>query len=258
MLPPNPALWAATSGLPPLDDWQSEVLGQRRERVILNCSRQAGKSTISAGAAAEEAEEYPGSLTLLISPSLRQSQELYRKVQPLIHSPLVEDNKLSCELLNGSRVISLPGSENTTRGFSKVDLIILDEASRIPDRLYKAVRPMLAVSHGRLIMVSTPFGKRGFFYEEWAHGSKNWQRIEIPATACARITPEFLDEERRSLGELWYQQEYECKFVDAVSSVFATNLIEDAFKDMSVETLFPEEALMLDSNEFVDTRVELL
>jgi len=255
---PNPLLWSIAAGMPTLDDWQKEVLTQRSERVILNCSRQVGKSTIGSAVAAEEAEEYPGSLTLLISPSLRQSQELYKKVQPLIHSPLVEDNKLSCELLNGSRIISLPGSETTTRGFSAVDLIILDEASRIPDRLYKAIRPMLAVSHGRLVMMSTPFGKRGFFYDEWVNGSKNWQRIEIPAVACPRITPEFLEEEKRSLGALWFDQEYMCKFVDAVSSVFASNLIEDAFKDMNIETMFPDSLTQVDSWEFVDDEVETI
>lgn len=258
MLPPNPMLWAATSGLPTLDDWQAETLGQRHDRVLLNCARQTGKSTISAGCAGDEAEEYPGSLTLLISPSLRQSMELYRKVGPLLHSPLIEDNKLSCELLNHSRIVALPGTEHTTRGFSSVDLIILDEASRIPDYVYKALRPMLAVSHGRLIAVSTPFGKRGFFYNEWSSGGKNWQRIEVPATACPRISPEFLVEEQRSLGDLWFRQEYMCKFVDAVSSVFATSLVEDAFKDMNIQTLFPNEAMQVDSWEFVDERITSL
>ena len=80
-----------------------------------------------------------------MSPSLRQSGELFRKVAnlqaQLDHKPeLTEDNRLSLRLANGSRVISLPSKEGTIRGFSGVDLIIEDESSRVPDELYRAVR----------------------------------------------------------------------------------------------------------------------
>jgi hypothetical protein len=71
---------------------------------------------------------------------------------------------------------------------------------------------MLAASNGKLICLSTPHGKRGFFHDAWANGAADWQRIEVPAEQIARIRPEFLEEERRSLGESWYRQEYECSF----------------------------------------------
>lgn len=217
------------------DDWQESVLRMDHPRMLLNCSRQAGKSTVTALLAVYRALYKPG-LTLLISPSLRQSGELFRKVKdwfgalPDYQKPkLVEDNQLSCQLENGARIISLPSSESTIRGYSSVDLIIEDEASRVDDMLYYSIRPMLAVSGGAMILMSTPFGKRGHFYEEWAHGSDVWQRIEVRATQIARITPEFLDEERKSLGEQWFNQEYNCKFVDPVDSVFSTDDIDRAF-----------------------------
>ncbi len=75
---------------------------------------------------------------------------------------------MTLRLENGSRIVSLPGTEGTVRGFSGVALLIVDEASRVDDALYHAVRPMLAVSHGKLVLLSTPWGKRGFFYREWA------------------------------------------------------------------------------------------
>jgi len=71
---------------------------------------------------------------------------------------------------------------------------------------------MLAVSQGRLICLSTPYGKRGFFWNAWAHGGDDWQRIEIPAEKCPRITAEFLEQERRALGDSWFRQEYCCSF----------------------------------------------
>ncbi len=82
----------------------------------------------------------------------------------------------------------------------------------MPDDLYRAVRPMLAVSEGRMVCLSTPYGKRGFFYKEWTEGGDDWHRIEIKASEVPRIKPEFLEQERRSLGEAFYRQEFCCSF----------------------------------------------
>lgn len=239
--PPDPAEFARRLGFEP-DSWQASVLRMDSQRMLLNCSRQAGKSTVTALLAVYRALYHPG-LTLLISPSLRQSGELFRKVKDWFsilpkRPKMIEDNQLSCQLSNGARIISLPSSEATIRGYSSVDLIIEDEASRVDDMLYYSIRPMLAVSGGGLILMSTPFGKRGHFYDEWERGGDQWQRLEIPATQIQRISPDFLAEERRSLGELWYSQEYMCRFVDPVDSVFATADIDRAFGH-EIELLWP-------------------
>jgi hypothetical protein len=68
--------------------------------------------------------------------------------------------------------------------------------------------------------MSTPFGKRGHFFEEWENGGNSWQRIEIPALGCSRITKEFLEEEKRALGDWWFSQEYLCQFRDTTDSLF--------------------------------------
>lgn len=130
---------------------------------------------------------------------------------------LDSDTKLSVRFANGSRVLALPGSEKTIRGISAVTLLILDEAAGIPDELYGAVRPMLAVSKGRLVLMSTPRGEQGFFYETWTK-SEGWEKIEVPWGQCPRIDPSFIDEERRERGSAWVAQEYECKFVAAGST----------------------------------------
>ncbi len=98
------------------------------------------------------------------------------------------------QLTNGSRIEALPGTEKTIRGFSGVDLLVLDEAARVDDELYFAVRPMLAISGGALMMLTTPHGKRGVFYEEWTGGA-GWERYEVPAAECPRIPEAFLEEE---------------------------------------------------------------
>lgn len=231
----DPVLFTRELRFPEPDPWQREALRWSGKRALWNVSRQAGKSTISALIALHTALYKPDSLILLISPSLRQSSELFRKVSDWRTAwpnrwDLPEDNKLSCTLTNGSRIVSLPSSEETIRGFSGVDLIIEDEASRVPDELYYAVRPMLAVSGGRLILMSTPFGTRGHFHQEWTKGGPIWERVEIDATQNPRIAPEFLEEERASMGDWWYQQEYFCKFMDAQTSVFNYQDIENMFR----------------------------
>jgi hypothetical protein len=141
-------------------------------------------------------------------------------------SPQAE-RKLSLELENGSRIVTLPGSEKTIRGFSGTALLILDEAARVADELYFAVRPMLAVSSGALMMLSTPYGKRGVFYDEWT-GGQGWERYRVPAEECPRIPPEFLEEERRALPSWVYRQEYECSFEGTEDQVFTLEMVERA------------------------------
>lgn len=242
----NPAVWARECLNISPDSWQEKVLKSDSKRMILNCSRQSGKSTIAAVVALHRAIYYPGSLILLVSPSMRQSSELFRKVTDFggdlkTLPDKVENNRLSLRFVNQSRIVSLPSSEATVRGFSRASLIVEDEAGRVPDDLYFAIRPMLAVSDGRLILMSTPFGKRGHFYETWEHGGNQWERVSIPACACPRISEAFLKEELITLGSWWYSQEYECKFVQTTDQVFDYNLVMNALSHDVVPLFMGED-----------------
>ena len=218
-----------------LDPWQSRVLTSDASRILLNCSRQSGKSTVTALLAVHTAHYQPDSLVLLLSPSLRQSQELFKKAlevhRALPHPVATEaESALRLELANGSRILSLPGKEHTVRGFSGVRLLAVDEAARVEDELYLSVRPMLAVSGWRLIALSTPFGTRGWWYQAW-RSDETWERYAIPAQECPRIDAGFLAEERRTMGDWWFAQEYECKFLDGETQPFGREDIERAFAE---------------------------
>jgi hypothetical protein len=202
---------------------------------LLNCSRQSGKSTVTALLGVHTALYEPGALVLLLSPSLRQSQELFRKALDTYRGlanpvPVEAESALRLEFENGSRIVSLPGKEQTVRGFSGVRLLAIDEAARVASDLYFAIRPMLAVSGGRLVALSTPFGTRGWWYEAW-RSPEPWRRFQVPAEHCPRISPEFLAEERRTMGDWWFRQEYECDFLDAETQPFARDDIEGAFEE---------------------------
>src|ERR1017187_7163473 len=229
----DPVEWAREKLAFEPDATQARALRSKSKRGLLNCSRQWGKSTVTAAKAVYQAFTVAKSLTLVVSPSARQSGEFIRKASVFAQALKIRpqgdgDNEISLEFPNGSRVVGLPGNEATIRGFSAVALLLVDEAARVDDELYMAIRPMLAVSRGTLWLMSTPFGKRGFFYEAWARGGPEWERIQVTAEQCPRIPREFLEEERATMGDRWFLQEYMCQFEDSVSGVFDRALVERA------------------------------
>jgi Terminase large subunit, T4likevirus-type, N-terminal len=230
----DPVVFARMAGLEP-DPWQAKMLRSMAPRMMLNCSRQSGKSTTSAILALHTALYEAPALVLMLSPGQRQSGELFRKCTGAYKRlgkpvPAEAETALTLELDNGSRIVALPGNEATVRSYSGVALLLVDEAARCPDPLYFSVRPMLAVSGGRLVIMSTPFGTRGFFFDEWTQ-ARAWERYEVPATDCPRISPEFLAEEKDAMGDWWYQQEYMCQFSDAQTQAFRREDIDNAFRE---------------------------
>ncbi len=223
------------------DRWQADLLRSSSKRTLLNCSRQSGKSTMAAVLGLHRALYYPSSVVLLLAPALRQSQELYAKVSSFYRAlgrsiPATSETALRLTLENGSRIISLPGRDDASiRGYS-ADLLIADEASRITDLLYYGIRPMLSVSGGDLLAMSTPWGKRGWWYQEWTEG-RGWERYEIPASAVPRITEDFLEEERSSLPERIFRQEYCNSFEETEDQVFSSEHVERAITP-EVQPLF--------------------
>ncbi|HEY3713868.1 MAG TPA: terminase family protein, partial [Jatrophihabitantaceae bacterium] len=192
----DPVVLARRLGVEP-DPWQAGVLRSSEARICLLCSRQAGKSTVSAVAALHCALYEPGSLVLIAAPSQRQSVELFRTITRfyrVLGRPVAAEaeNTMSLALENGSRIVTLPGDERTTRGYAAVRLLIIDEGARVPDDFYSSVRPMLAVSGGRLIALSTPFGQRGWFHAA-ATSERGWKVVRVPADQVPRITAAFLE-----------------------------------------------------------------
>ena len=216
------------------DPLQRLMLDTPVKRGVLNCSRQWGKSTVTAAKAVHNAWTNKDSLTIVVSPTGRQSGELVRKAARFAGKLGIQpkgdgDNEISLEFPNGSRIIGLPGTEATVRGFSAVSLLLVDEATRVSDELYLAVRPMLAVSGGTVWLMSTPCGKRGFFWEVWENGGPGWERIRATGAECPRIPGEFLKEEMSAMGERMFRQEYCCEFTEAVGALFDRDTIESAF-----------------------------
>jgi hypothetical protein len=89
----------------------------------------------------------PGSLSVVACPAQRQSAELLRKVRDMVTragAELISDNVYGLELANGSRVLALPGTEESIRGLTVDGWIVVDEAAFVSDDMIAALRPMRA------------------------------------------------------------------------------------------------------------------
>ena len=231
----DPVLFARLAGFEP-DGPQVRVLRSSARRGILNCTRQWGKSTVTAAKALHHALTGTKRLVVVGCPTARQSAEFLRKASEMLSGFQIAPrgdgiHEASLLLPNGSRIVGLPQNEEGVRGLSGVTLLVIDEASRVGDGFYKALRPMLSTTNGALWLLSTPCEKRGFFYEAWEYGGEMWERIRVTAPECGRIAAEFLEEERQSLGQAWFRQEYMAEFMDIGGGFFGLDIVEAALTD---------------------------
>ena len=227
-----------------VEESQLQFLTSRAKRGIVNCCRQFGKSTVMAIKALHRALTVPGCLVLVAAPTMRQSGLFLMKVERLAERMglrLAGDgyNDLSLLFPNGSSIVGLPGKEGNIRGFAAVSMLIIDEASRVPDSMYKALRPMLAVESGDLWLLSTPNGRLGFFFETFEFGGERWERIKVDALQCGgRISADFLEDELASMGPAWVRQEYFCEFVESGGEMFSRVVVEGAMDDEVAPLVF--------------------
>lgn len=235
------------------DAWQNDVLASEADQKILNTSRQVGKSTVIGGIALHAGLFADESLTLVFGPTERQSKELFAKIARLYLAYLEDDDdpvsfatprdrmrravgyarevrKMGLTLPNGSRIEALPATAYTARGYTP-DVIIVDEAAYCTNEFYEGITPSQAVvSDYELVLASTPYGKRGFFYEEWEDG-EDFERYEVPYHDCPRISDRFIHRERSRSTPRKFRQEYLCSFEETEDQVFSHAVIENAFTD---------------------------
>lgn len=230
----DPVAFAQSLGITP-DPWQANVLRSPHKRIQILASRQSGKSLVCGIYALWFALNHQKATVLIISPSLRQSQLMMRNILDWFGELEVSsevESALSLRVATTKSVIvALPGIEKTIRGY-RADCIIFDESALIDDDTYRAVRPMAAVSDAKIFAIGTPHGKRGWFYQAYTE-SDEFYKVKVTAAECPRLAsrPEYLAQERRTLGQFWYEQEFECVFHQAEASIFRLELIEASIGD---------------------------
>jgi hypothetical protein len=236
-LNPTAMVRLARPGLEP-DDWQIRVLRTRKKRVVLLCARQTGKSTVVSFRALHAALYSAPALVLVMGRALKQARELFSKIKSAYMElarrapvcPVLRWSDDGIEFRNGSRVLCVASSADNLRGYSP-DLVICDEAAFVRDAVFEVVRPMFAVTGGTLILLSTAGGRQGAFYEAFENGGPEWEKIRVRAEDCPRITPEFLEQERRDIGAQRFGMEYLVEWGDPVGAYFSAADIDALFSD---------------------------
>jgi hypothetical protein len=235
----DPVLWAVdVLGIPPRK-WQEEFLRVARgQDVLVLTARQIGKSTVAAIAMAHTAVFRPGSLSVVACPAQRQAAEPLRKVRDMLlktGQKLVSDNVYGLELANGSRVLALPGSEESIRGLTVDGWIVVDEAAHFQDdRIIAALRPMRAQKpEARFVMLSTANTRTDHFYSQWETGGENWLRISVTIDDDPTLYDSaYLDNERRVLGEDRFKREFRGIPAGGPVSPFGWDLFDRAIQKL--------------------------
>jgi hypothetical protein len=218
-------LFGAAFGLEPLP-WQVGYLRETRPAVVLK-GRQVGASLSAAALAIHVAIYRANTFAAIVSPSLKQSTEITTRARMGLRNigePLAQDSASLLRLRNGSRILSLPGSARSVRGWS-ADLLILDEAAYLEHETIVAARALVAATGGRLVVQSTPGDEAGDFFEIVKAADPAWARFTVPSDSVPTISPEFLAAERKAMSPDSYATEYECAFGKVGASLFSAERI---------------------------------
>ncbi len=250
----DPAQTMVAVGLNPFG-WQAKMLRSFSApnppaRTMVLAGRQCGKSQASSAAAAWSAL-VKGHLILLLSPSLRQSSLLFKdgasSVIRLLDElqwpiPPVSQSATRVVLANGGEIVSLPGSsEHTVRGYSSVDLCIVDEMQHVSDELFFTILPMLQVSRGRCLAIGSAWVKEGWAWRAWS-STEGWEKYKVTGLESPLLSKEMLAQHLEDMGQHRFSMEYLCEWSElSAHSFFDPQDISNAFSDDSIEPLFPEE-----------------
>src|SRR4051812_2716044 len=231
----DPALWVRKILCVEPTKWQEDFLRAPQGASILALTaRQCGKTTTAGWGMAHAALFFPGSLSVVACPAQRQSAEAVRRVREAVlkaGGKLEADNVYGLELKNGSRVLALPGSDDSVRGLTVDAWIVADEAARLTPDLIAALRPMRARRpQTRLAMLSTAWSRTDPFWTAWDGDDPSWIRIKatVDTAEPGQYGPAFLEQERHALGEDTFKREYLGIPLGAQASPFGWELYEDA------------------------------
>jgi len=235
VVPQDPSVFASQLLAFRPDARQAEILDCADPNLMLLCTRQFGKTTLTAIKALHFALTHPGAIVLVVSPTARRSGEWIRVLRGFLITlglPLKSDriHAFSAVLPNASRLIGLPGTVNSNRGYP-AHLLIVDEAAFVPDAVYKVLTPSLAATGGAQWLISSAGPESGFFYEQWRDTLLPWRRFRVPAGDCPRISPVFLARERLLLGESAFQQEFLCEFQPGPLTPITRSLLDAALDE---------------------------
>jgi hypothetical protein len=252
------------------DPWQLEVLDTKGS-ISIRAGRQVGKSTVIAQKVYDLVYQYPGSRVLVLSASIRQAGFIFEKMKGVfsrVHQEAIDKELMAMGeerrkrmgkgeaeelafrlspfselptqtrlvLSNGSRIFCYPAGKTGVFVMGQtIDFLVVDEAAYVPEPVWNAVLPMLAIPAkakglGWQILLSKPAGKGGYFFRTF--GDSSFTNFHVSAEKCPRIDPALLGKERKRLTKAQYAEIWQGEFSDEWNQFFSTELIRDNIKIM--------------------------
>lgn len=224
-------------------DYQEEFMDHDSDRKAFVSGRRVGKSRTASWLALWKAITYSDAEVLVTAKAQRQSMELFNQIQKEMRDSSISDDewgvvrstRTEINFDNGSRIIALPvGRDGSNiRGYGgQNNMVIVDEAAFVADEIFQQVlSPMMAVGSGDFILLSTPFGKKGFLYQRF--NDPKWYTMQVPSSANPLVDDDFIDEQKQNLTSTQFKQEILGQFVESADSFFN----RDELVDNSMESV---------------------
>lgn len=218
----------------PCDPWQKQLLTTTSPFTMCLASRRIGKSQTT-GVLAAQTVAAPNRTVLILSPTLAQSQLLFKKVLQAWHAMAlpIQKTRLTQQLMeleNGSTVVCVPAGEDgeSARGWGVKDggILIYEEGAFIGDAVFDATIP-IREEGGRILLVTTPGRKGGFAHTLWTDNDEI-EKITARSTETPRMA-EKVAFDRKYMPPLKFAVEHELRWVGGGVPFFAPETIEQAF-----------------------------
>ena len=227
--PKSVSEWAVEELLFTPSEKQAEVLNTAANKLIVNCSRQWGKTTTIAIKALHYALHNPGANIVVLSRSKTQAGLLVEKVADFVSVLGIRRRRAagqdrSIELPNRSRIVAIAHTGDTSRGRT-ANILIVDEAGIVSDQVFAAVAPFVSRTGGAIWLLSTPSGEQGFFYHFWHTTDQQWVKIKSTVDDCPEINREAL-ELQKQLCPTTFRQEYYCEFLPKPGRLFTREMVQ--------------------------------
>jgi hypothetical protein len=232
------------------DKWQQDYFNTKGSKILVS-GRQTGKSTIAGYDAADYALKNPNSTVLIISRTERQAEQLF--IKTLLFIELINRQSIKrgkdrptksvVKLKNGSVVRCLPTglAGEGIRGYT-IHRLICDEAQLIGDDVFAAVTPMLLTTGGDIVLLGTPMGKQGYFWEAFKNELDHFKVFHVNSEKVIKDRPiseswqtwqrdaalQHLDREHARMSEKEYAQEYLGMFIEDLMQLFSDDLIKSS------------------------------
>ncbi len=219
----------------PFQEKSLEEISKHDYSIILK-SRQLGISTLTAGYALWCMLFNEDFNVLVIATKQDVAKNLVTKVRVMhqylpswLKGGVIEDNKLSLRLKNGSQIKAISASGDAGRS-EALSLLVMDEAAFIDkiDEIWASSQQTLATG-GKCIALSTPNGMGNWFHKQWVKaeaGENRFNTIRLHWTVHPERDKGWREDQDELLGPHMAAQECDCDFLSSGNSVISGELLQ--------------------------------